>query len=325
MSNTLRDIGEFGLIERVTRALPRVDAVVVGVGDDCAVLRSGGQLLLVSCDASVEGIHFRRETTPPEAIGFKAAAAAFSDIAAMGGRPRFALVALACPADTPLDFLDALFRGITEAASEAGAVVVGGDTTGSPHGIFLDVTVIGEPDGDRYLCRTGAMPGDVLAVTGTLGRSRGGLLALELGFDAPPLVRAHQHPEPRYAEGQWLAAQPAAHAMIDLSDGLLQDAGHLAEAAGLGIDINPNAVPVAPELLPYQLQLPHAPRNLAMTSGEEYQLIVALDASASPELCTAFAARFGGSLTPIGSFTTEWPGVRVSGQPPESMGFDHFR
>jgi thiamine-monophosphate kinase len=320
----LSALGEFGLIERFTRLLSAHPDVVVGVGDDCAVLRCGGSHWLVSCDASLEGVHFRRESAAPEAIGWKAMASALSDIAAMGGKARFALVTLACPPDTDVAWLDALFQGLSAAAASCGAVIVGGDTTRSASGVVLDVTVIGEPLGGRWLTRAGARAGDAVAVTGYPGRSAAGLLALEYSHDAPVLIEAHLHPVPRFAEGQWLAEQTGAHALIDMSDGLLQDAGHVAEAAGLGLDIDPGRLPMARELEKARAWLPGDPAALILGGGEDYELIVALERDAAPALCAEFERRFGLPLTIVGTFE-EAGGVRVGGRGYDAAGFDHFK
>lgn len=322
---TLREIGEFGLIERLRRVLPGGDAVLVGIGDDCAVLRWGDEVLLVSCDASVEDIHFRRDIIPAKAIGWKAVASALSDIAAMGGRPRFVLITLACPADTEMDLIDALYAGMAAAARESGAVIVGGDTTQSPRGILIDVTVMGDVPGKRYLLREGARAGDVLAVTGALGKSAAGLMALQHSVDAPALAEAHLHPVPRIAEGRWLAEQNGVHAMIDLSDGLLSDAGHLAEAAGLGIDMDSERVPVAPELEACRAALALNSLNLALTGGEEYELIVAVGEAEHAAVANAFAEQFQGPLFAVGVFVDAWQGIRVGGEIPNVLGYDHFQ
>ena len=165
---TVRDIGEFGLIERISRMLPTSPSVVMGVGDDCAVLRVCERLMLVSCDLFVENVHFRRDYAKPEEIGWKAAASCLSDIAAMGGQPMFVLVALGCPPDTQTQYVELLYRGISAVVSRFGAVIVGGDTSVSRDSIVLDLTVIGQTIGNRFLSRKGARAGDVLAVTGPL-------------------------------------------------------------------------------------------------------------------------------------------------------------
>ena len=322
---TVRDLGEFGLIRRLARLLPASDAVVEGIGDDCAVVKAGGRLLLMSCDLFVEDVHFRRATARPEDIGWKAAAAALSDIAAMGGTPLACLAALACPAETELAFLDALYRGLADAAADAGAVVAGGDTTRSPQGLVLDVTVLGEVAEGRYLSRRGARPGDVLAVTGCLGRSAAGLHALERGLDAPALVEAHRRPKPRCAEGRWLCHQREAHAMIDISDGLLQDAGHLAEAAGIGVDIEPEKLTLDPNLARYCTESGLDPMQFVLRGGEDYELAIAVASGAFDGVAQAFAEEFDTPLTAVGVFTDAPLGVRIAGAPADQTGYEHFR
>ncbi|HPO13502.1 MAG TPA: thiamine-phosphate kinase [Candidatus Hydrogenedentes bacterium] len=322
---TLRDIGEFGLINRVARMLPGNEAVVEGIGDDCAVLKIGGALALVSCDASIEDVHFKRCLSAPEDIGWKAMTSAISDIAAMGGHPRFALITLACPAGTETEFVDRLYHGFSTVATRFGVTIVGGDTAHSPSGIAVDIMVIGETVEGRYLLRSGAQQNDVLAVTGYPGRSAAGLLALERGLTACPLIPAHVFPVPRVEEGKWFAQQPSVHAMIDLSDGLVQDAGHIAERSGLGLDIDPERVPIAPELDAYQDTLGINPRDLALAGGEEYELILALDPKHSDDIRQAFQDRFFMPLTVVGHFMEASHGVCVAGEPVSPKGFDHFR
>lgn len=321
---SLGDLGEFGLIARLTGGLSGHEDVLLGPGDDCAVVRAGDRVWLLSIDASIEEVHFSRRTAAPRDIGYKAAAAAISDIAAMGGAPRFLLVTLACPAHTPLDTLDAVYAGLREAADGAGACVVGGDVAKAPQ-LVLDVAVVGEVSEGRYVTRAGAQPGDVLAVTGWPGRSAAGLAALDAGLDAPELVRAHLHPEPRVAAGQWLAREHAVRAMIDVSDGLLQDAGHLAEAGGLAVDLETARLPIAPELEAWRGRSPLSPEAALLAGGEDYELAVALDPGRAGEICARFQAACGLPLTVAGRFVAGAPGVRIDGAAPGHPGYDHFR
>ena len=322
---TLNDIGEFGWIKRMARLVPGAPSVIAGIGDDCAVLRVGDRLLLMSCDLAVEGVHFRRNLSP-EDIGWKAAASALSDIAAMGGLPLFALVSLGCPGATETSFLEGLYSGLVDACSQAGATIVGGDTTESPDGVVIDVTVLGEAIGGRYLLRKGAQPGDVLAVTGLLGLSAAGRHALEHGHDAPALVRAHAHPAPRVTEGQWLSACPEVHALIDISDGLVQDAGHLAEASMLGLDVHPALLPIAPSLTEYCEAHGLDPYAFALAGGEDYELAFAIDGAKSAETVAALRREFPHTeITIAGTFTDAWAGTRVAGRAPAQTGFDHFK
>lgn len=322
----LRDLGEFGFIDQVAAKLGAGDGVITGVGDDCAVLRSGSETLLVTCDASVEDVHFRRESSSAADIGWKVATSAISDIAAMGGCPRFLLVTLAAPGETEVALLEGMYEGISAAASKHGASVVGGDTTRSLQRLVIDVMVIGVPGNGAPRLRSGATTGDVFAVTGHPGCSAGGLMALQMNLDLPDLLRAHRHPEARVSEGLWLAERQCVHAMIDVSDGLLQDAGHLARASHVGIDFDLDLVPVSPFLKQHEKALGLDPRDLVLTGGEDYELLVACEAAHFDDLRDAFEHRFGLPFSPLGRATDAWEGVRIGGEEaPRDMGYDHFR
>lgn len=322
---TLGDIGEFGLIDRIARLLPGSPNVIEGIGDDCAVVRVADHVLLISSDLFIEDIHFRRSSATAEDIGWKAAAAGLSDIAAMGGQPLFGLVALSCPADTDVQFIEEIYHGIANILSRFGAVVVGGDTSRAHGLVTLDVTVIGESQSRRFLRRKGACSGDLLVVSGFLGQAAAGLHALEHGQAAPDLIDAHLHPKPRLAEGQWLCNHPAIHAMIDISDGLLQDAGHLAAASRLGVNIDPERLPVSPSLDQYCRKLALDPTQVMLTGGEDYELAFAVDAKGHEQTIHDFHHEFRTQLTAVGEFTDEWEGVRIGGAPTELSGHDHFK
>ncbi len=320
----VQDIGEFRLIDRIRRFLPSTPTVVEGVGDDCAVIRVFDHLMLVSCDLSVEGVHFRRDLTKPEDIGWKVAAASLSDVAAMGGTPLFCLTSLSVRDDTPVLFVERLYQGISNLLSRFGAVVIGGDTTRTDGPISIDVTVIGEVTGQRFLRRKGARIGDKLTVTGQIGRSACGLHALLNGPSAPGLTESHIGPKPRVLEGLWLSAHPQIHAMLDISDGLCQDASHLTRASGLGVEIDPDKLPLAPEQEEYCAT--HGLDSVKMTlqGGEDYELLFAMDSENAEEILHAFHQEFRTPITVIGEFTDAWPGVRVRGQKHPMGGFDHF-
>ena len=321
--SSLGDLGEFGYIARVTRDLPTSADVVAGVGDDCAVVRQGGKLMLVSCDASIEDVHFSRSLSAPYDIGWKTFASAFSDIAAMGGIAKYAVASMACPPSTPLEILDEISKGAHDCVAACGALLIGGDTTRSPGPIMLDVTVIGETEEGGYRLRSGAKPGDVLAHTGQLGLSGAGLLALQHGLRAPDLTRAHLHPEPRLDAGYWLAQQVAVHAMMDISDGLVQDAGHIARASGVGINIDSGLIDLSP-LEPWEEALGASALDLACAGGEDYELLVAIDAGAFAALRKAFMETCGLPLTAVGRCTGDQKEVWLDGAPRRRGGFDHF-
>jgi thiamine-monophosphate kinase len=323
---TIRDLGEFGAIDRIKKLLPTADNVVEGIGDDCAVVRVGAQLLLLSCDASIEGVHFDQAYMPPKEIGWKAATAALSDIAAMGGTAKFALVTLAAPSTTEETLIEALFQGIAEAATACGAVVVGGDMTSNPSGIILDISVIGEPTKDgRYLTRSGAQPGDLLAVTGHPGESAAGLHAFQRNNEAPALQAAHCIPTARIAEGQYFASHTDVHAMLDSSDGLLQDAAHIAKASDLGLNIDSAKLPISSTLQEYARAQDVTPESYALNGGEDYELIIALAPQDAEKRIAEFNKTFDIRLNIVGTFTDAHTKVLVDGAPTKTQGYQHFQ
>lgn len=322
--STVGEIGEFGMIKRISRMLQTSPMVVTGVGDDCAVLRVCERLMLVSCDLFIENVHFRRQYAPPDEIGWKATASCLSDIAAMGGQPMFVLIALACPPSTETYYIEALYRGISAVASRCGAVIVGGDTSMNPEAIVLDVMGVGQAIGNRSLTRKGARPGDILAVTGPLGLASAGLHALQHGLDAPVLCRAHNHPRPRISEGQWLCSQAFAHAMIDISDGLTQDAGHIAESSHIGVNIDSGKLIVTPELKTYCSEHKLDPLEFILHGGEDYELAFAMEGEHVDKATEAFGNEFRTNVNVVGEFTTEWSGVRLDGKPLSPKGYNHF-
>ena len=321
----LNEMGEFGFIDRLARIIPTSPTVVEGIGDDCAVLRAGERLLLVSTDMFIEDIHFRREGVSPRDIGWKAASACLSDIAAMGGAPMYCLTSLACTGDETGAFLEEVYRGMLSAMSRFGTVIVGGDTTRSPGKLIIDVVAVGEAVGGRFLRRRGAKVGDVLGVTGSLGCSAAGLHALTHGIACDELVQTHMYPSPRILEGQWLCARDTVHAMIDVSDGLCQDSGHLAKAVRLGVDLHPDRLPVTPALAKYCSEHELDPVELILTGGEDYELLFATDAKTVDKTMEAFHHEFRVPTTVIGTVTDDWTGIRVNGVTPEFEGYDHFK
>jgi thiamine-monophosphate kinase len=238
----LSDVGEFGLIERVLIALTETGVspdpehgVLVGPGDDAAVVAAPDGRVVVSTDVLVDGRHFRRDWSSAYDVGVRAAAANLADIAAMGAHPTALTIALAAPIDLPVAWTLELARGLAAEAAAAGAVVVGGDMARSET-LVVSVTALGRLDGRGPVLRSGARPGDVVVVAGRLGWAAAGLRLLQEGVYEGPLVEAHRRPLPPYGWGPRLASLGAT-AMIDVSDGLLQDASHLAKASGVAIDL----------------------------------------------------------------------------------------
>jgi thiamine-monophosphate kinase len=320
---TVGELGETGLIERVRRLCPTSPSVVEGIGDDCAVLRSFDHLIAVSCDMFVENVHFRRGRGEPRQIGLKAAAAALSDLAAMGATPQFMLVAFSCPGDTPVAYVEELYQGIANITSRHGVAIVGGDMTTGPC-IAMDVTVMGAIRGQRYLRRADALAGDALAVTGALGVSAAGLHAMENNHEAPGLIQAHFEPKPRIPEGHWLCHCPDVHAMIDVSDGLFQDSSHLGRDSQLGINICSDALSVDPRLESYCKAQGLDAAQLMLAGGEDYELAFAVAGDAAEKTVTAFHQEFRTPLHIVGEFTEAWQGVRLDGEELKGLGFHHF-
>jgi thiamine-monophosphate kinase len=260
---TARDIGEFGLIAAVTARLPSGPSVLLGPGDDAAVVRAPGGRVVATTDVLVEGVHFRRDWSSGYDVGRKAAAANLADVAAMGGTGTALLVGLAAPPGLEVQWALDLADGLRDEAALVGAAVVGGDTVASDQ-VVVAVTALG--DVERWVTRTGARPGELVVVAGTLGHSAAGLRLLREGVTTGPLVAAHRRPSPPYAAGPALAAAGAT-AMCDVSDGLVQDLGHLAAASGVAIDLDSAA-----------LLDPDADLQDVLFGGEDHALVATVPA-----------------------------------------------
>jgi thiamine-monophosphate kinase len=244
---TVADLGEFGLIAAIAARLPPAGTAVIGVGDDAAVLPAPAGRPVATMDLLVEGRHFRRDWSAPADVGGKAAAENLADVAAMGAVPVALLVGLAAPGDLPVAWAEALVDGIAAESARAGAAVVGGDVS-SAGTIMIAITALGELAGRAPVTRAGARPGDVLAVAGVLGHSAAGLALITAGLAEPAsLVAAHRWPHPVYQAGPE-AAGLGATAMIDISDGLVADLGHVAQASGVGISIDTARLMPGPDL-----------------------------------------------------------------------------
>lgn len=309
---------EFDLIRRFLEGVASSSDVVVGPGDDAAVLAGG---IVVSVDMAVEGVHFRREWLDAREIGVRAAAAALSDLAAMAAAPVAVLAALALPPDDVPDTATAVVAGLREAAADADAVLVGGDVTRSPGPMILDITVLGRADAP--VLRSGAHPGDALWVTGALGGAAAAVEALAAGRTPPAEARAaYARPRPRVREARWLAERLPLHAMIDLSDGLAGDVSHLAAAGGVRITVEASRVPVHPGAGGGSGQA----LDLALAGGEDYELCFAAPEGAVEAVADAFREAFGVSLTRVGR-VSEGSGSEVLGPDGAARpagGFSHF-
>lgn len=323
--------GEFDLIRALLGGVPRPGSgpekgILVGPGDDCALLEPGADPWAVTVDMSVEGVHFRREWLAPEEVGWRAAAAGLSDLAAVAAEPVAVLLALALPADEATEeWATSLARGVAAAAASVGAALVGGDLTRSPGPLVVDVVALGRAP--RPVLRDGARPGDELWVTGRLGAAGAAVLVWESGSPpVEPLRRAFARPTPRVAEARWLADSGVVRALIDLSDGLAGDVGHLAAASGCRALVQASAVPVAPGVAAV-VGDPERALQLALTAGEDYELCLTAQPGALAPRAAEFRARFGVPLTRVGRLV-EGEGValeRADGTvAPLGGGYSHF-
>jgi thiamine-monophosphate kinase len=310
---TVADVGEFGLIEMIQPFFVQGSDVVVGPGDDAAVLTVPSGQVVVSTDLLVENRHFRCDWSSAEDIGHKAAAANLSDINAMGGTATGMVIGLGVPGTLPTAWVRDLARGVAEEVAITGTSVLGGDVTSSER-ILLSVTVLGAC-ADGPVRRSGARPGDVVAICGRIGWAAAGYHVLGRGFRSPRVVvEAHRRPEPPYTAGPE-AARLGATALIDLSDGLLGDLGHVARESGVAIDIRSSAFELAEPLHAVGAALGVDPLGYVLTGGEDYALAATFPADmALPERWTVVGTVGEGS------------GVTVDGAEYEgAQGHQHFR
>ncbi len=336
--------GEFALIRSLHRRFGRTGpSVVRGIGEDAAVIRMPpGYRLLLTTDLLAEGVHFDLATTPLEDVGYRAAIANLSDIAAMGGIPQYLLVSLAIPPKRTVAEIDRLYRGLMQPCRRNGVQLVGGDTSASREGLFVSITLTGVARHGRLLTRAGARVGDLIYVTGTLGDSQAGLallqasdriLAPRLGTKADRvrrfLIRRHLRPSARVREGRLLAEQCLASAAIDLSDGLSGDLAHLCEESHVGAALDLRAIPVSRACRLYADARGLDPVDVALSGGEDYELLFTVP-PANRRKVERLAHRAGFRVSCIGAITARRSGIRIqradgSWQPLIVTSYEHFR
>lgn len=335
----MREVGEFGLIEALTAVLPaavRAGAGLrIGIGDDAAVWTPApGASLIVTTDSLVDGVHFRRDWTDWASLGHKSLAVNLSDVAAMGGAPRVAVVTLGLRGDERVRDLEELYSGLGALASRTETLMAGGDIVASPEAFTIHVTVLGETIGTRVLTRSGARPGDLVAVSGAIGASAAGYRLLLAGEDDPRrnaatadlLIAAHLRPEPRIALGHVLVDHGATAAM-DLSDGLFGDLPKVLARSGAGAEIDAASLPVAAAV---RALFPRDWLDLATRGGEDYELLFTAPPDAFETIRVA-AAEIEATVTAIGEIVErdEVAPLRMQGldgvvRPVEAGAFDHF-
>ena len=325
--------GEFDLIERISARFDPAPEVT-GIGDDCAVIpQKSGLDTLVTTDLLIEDRHFLLGDISPEDLGWKSAAVNVSDIAAMGGKAESAFLSIALPPGTAAQWVDAFIGGFKALSDRCGVVLLGGDTSASPDKLFINITLLGSCPHGKAVRRSGAREGDLVCVTGPLGDSAGGLkLILERsararseasdpllpssGDACETLIRRHYRPEPKIAEGQRLAALAGLHAMMDISDGIASDLRHILKASGVSAEINLSDIPLSAELLSICRSRGWDAGELAVSGGEDYELLFTMAPGTEPDI----------PYWPIGRIVRGNEGnIRwIGGNKTEYQGFTHF-
>ena len=328
----LKDIGEFGFIDRIkAETLVRREGVIKGIGDDCSVYRPTHDLVtLFTTDMLVEDIHFQREGTPPDKLGRKSIAVNLSDIAAMGGSPKEALISIAVPDRVPVEYLDAIYEGMKSMARAFDVNLLGGDTTSSPSHLVINVALVGEAREQEILYRSGAERDDIIFLTGPVGSAAAGLdLLLEKRSfsEREALLDAHLDPHPHVEAGRIIAGQGVAHALIDVSDGLAGDLGHVCTESRVGAIIEEGKIPTTELFRAYCERFNLDPVPLTINVGEDYVLLGTVPEKSASKLEKALQAG-GCEFFPIGKIVAE-PGLRLldrdgSENEMRPSGWNHF-
>ncbi|MBC7325612.1 MAG: thiamine-phosphate kinase, partial [Moorella sp. (in: Bacteria)] len=332
----LKTIGEFGLIDRLkNEAIVIPDNVVMGIGDDAAVLKGAGDCFtLASTDMLVEDIHFTLTTATPQEIGYKTMAVNISDIAAMGGIPEQALVSLGLRPEQQVDFVDKLYAGLRECGRRFGVNIVGGDTVASPRAMVINLAILGRVEKESCLYRNGARPGDILLVTGDLGGAAAGLDTLLSPRPAPVAAvtyarERHFRPTPRVAEIRAALPFGGITAADDISDGLVAEIYAVARASGVGIILEAAAIPIAPATRELAVVYNKDPLDYALYGGEDFELLLACRPEKVEAVRKAITATCRTAVTPVGRVVPATEGItmvvngqRISLNP---GGYNHFR
>lgn len=331
----LSDLGEFGFINDIAAPfLKHLKKNITGIGDDCAVIPFNETLSqIVTTDMLVEGTHFLRDRISAYELGYKALAVNLSDIAAMGGKPQSAFISLAIPEDISVEWLEEFYEGLGKLADTSGTIILGGDTTRSPSGFIVNIAVIGIVDKQNVKLRSKAKPGDAICVTGELGDSSCGLqLILQnkpIRTEAETeLLKAHNLPRPLLEEGGWLGEQKSVHAMMDVSDGIDSDLHRVMEQAKVGAEINLEELPISDNMLGICQKYRWDSIRFAVAGGEDYCLLLTMNAESFQKISNQFKDVFGYSLYRIGkvndsndlSYFKNGKKVILA-----EHGFDHFR
>ncbi len=337
----ISEIGEFGLIRNIQQNFSRkILSTLIGIGDDAAaVMVSSSKVLLATTDLLLEGVHFDLSYSDFYSLGWKSAAVNLSDIAAMGGIPRFCLTSLGLPSNIKVEQVNEFYRGFGAIAGKHGLGLVGGDTCGSQKGMVISVTILGEVEKSRVLTRSGARPGDSIFTTGTLGDSAAGMEILRSKKSkvkskkkkarsqesrVMSLIQKHLRPTPRVDEGRKIALSGCASAMIDISDGLSSDLGHICEQSGVGAEVYADKIPISTELKQHSGGLKNTVLHYALAGGEDYELLFT-----APEMKLRKLSGLKMQATEIGKIIKGKAVHLVDGSGNmrclSPLGYDHFR
>ena len=323
----MSDLGERALIQRITARLAGPDWVIVGPGDDAAVVEpQRGTLDVLTTDVQVEGVHFDPRFMPPEAIGHRALAVNLSDLAAMGARPRAALLSLVLPGALEIAVVDGVLDGMLRVAGAHRVAIIGGNVSRSPGPLMIDVTAIGSVGRRRVLTRRGARPGDIVYVTGSVGDGAVGLESLRAGAAVDACERRFLFPEARVRAGMLLARNRAATACMDLSDGLADGVRQVAEASNVGITLDADTLPVTDDVRRWHETHDRRPLEAAVAGGDDYELLFTVRPAHQGRL-RSVQRLFGGlPVTRIGQVTKERALVVRYADGPRELppGFEHF-
>lgn len=322
------DTGEFGFIDAIkTNTLFDESTVVKGIGDDCAIYRAAiGYDQLITTDMMVAGIHFSSQTTTPFDVGYRLGAANISDIAAMGGIPRQAVVAVAMPKDTEVSYITSVFDGLKAICRTYAVNLIGGDTVTTTGPLTLTVTLIGEVPAGQALLRSGAQVGDIVIVTHHIGSSAAGLALLLAGITDEQFAvckKAHQRPEPQVALGQWLRQQGAT-SLNDISDGLSSELNEIAKASKVNIEIDSTAIPIHKSAIQAAQQLGVNPLEWALYGGEDFQLVGTMPAALHSVIAKEDSIHcIGRVVSGAGQVILRTSDGET--YPLEAKGYDHFK
>ena len=330
----LSEIGEFGLIDRFSPLFSKgLSSNLLGIGDDCAVipLREDSCLLLTT-DLLMEDVHFIKNEIGPKDLGYKSLAVNLSDIAAMGGTPKYFLLSLTIPPFTGVEWLDLFFSGLKELASEYQVNLIGGDTTRSSEKMVINIALIGETNPKALKLRSTARPGDIVCVTNKLGDSAAGLMVIQKNLARTPaslyLISQHHHPAVQLKQGQWLGRQPAVTSLIDISDGLKSDLGQIIKASECGARVLLEKLPLSTQLCGIAMEQGWSVEEFAAVGGEDYCLLATVASSEFPQIAKNYEKEFGSPLYEVGQITDSLGklDLLLAGRPiePRNKGYQHF-